>query len=105
MTGPSAARVVDVDGDAPTELVWRSLARDALSALLDEDHTAATHTFATLADTGIVAIRTPAGTFELLETLHGWILVATRGTPDPHDLATAAAMRHARLETRRSHGS
>lgn len=105
MTRPPEARVVDVDGDAPAELVWRSLALDALSATLDEDHTAAALAIATLADAGVVAIRTPAWILELHETLLGWVLVATRGTPDPHDLATAATIRHARLETQRRAGA
>jgi hypothetical protein len=56
-----------------------------------------------LARTGIVALHTSSGSLELHETLLGWTLVQTVGTPDPHDLATAARLRAHRLAGERRH--
>jgi len=104
VSGPATVRIVDLDADTPAERTWRSIASEALAATLDEDGAAATHAIATLAAGGVVAIRTSAWIFELRETLSGWVLVATRGAADPHELAAAAAVRRARLDTRRRRG-
>ena len=104
MSGSATVRIVDLDADTPAERTWRSIASEVLAATLEEDHIAATHAIAALAAAGVVAIRTPAWIFELRETRPGWVLVATRGAADPHDLAAAAAVRHARLDTRRRRG-
>ena len=57
-----------------------------------------------LARNGIVALRTSSGCLELHETLLGWTLKRSWGTPDPTDLATAARLRAHRLAGERRRG-
>jgi hypothetical protein len=53
---------------------------------------------------GVVAVRTSAGSFELRESLLGWLLVHASGDPDPTDLAAAARVRAQRLAGERRDG-
>ena len=94
-------RILDLDADDPTDVALCVVGRDALAAVLDEDFQAATVLIGSLAAAGIVAVITSDWTFEVRETLLGWILAATRGTPDVVDLALAAALRARRFAAQR----
>ena len=65
---------------------------------------AATHRVGELARAGVVALRTSIGSFQLRESLLGWILVRGWGDPDPVDLAEAAQLRARRLARERRTG-
>jgi hypothetical protein len=72
------------------------LAGDA-SAAVGGDNEAA----ARLGAAGVVAVTATDGVFEVHETVDGWTLVATSGTPDVADLAMAARIRAGRLAVQR----
>jgi hypothetical protein len=59
---------------------------------------------AELGRAGVVALRTSAGSFELRESLAGWLLVRAWGDPDLADLAAAARLRAVRLAGERRRG-
>ena len=100
MNAPEA-RVLDLDSNDLDDTGLRVVGREALAAVLDEDFTAATISIGELAAAGIVAVITSDWTFEVRETLLGWVLAATRGTPDVVDLALAGALRARRLDLQR----
>jgi hypothetical protein len=62
---------------------------------------AAADRVAELGKAGVVALRTSSGSFELRESLIGWLLVKAWGDPDPADLAAAAALRAVELAQER----
>jgi hypothetical protein len=80
-----------------------SAAVAAMLATVEGDLTAADR-IAELGRAGVVALRTVAASFELRETLLGWVLVRGWGDPDPADLAVAARLRAARLAVERRRG-
>jgi hypothetical protein len=75
------AAVVDADKAGPH-------ADDAAAALAGDAAAAAR-----LGVAGVVALTTPGAVFEVEETVDGWTLTPSAGTPDVADLAMAAAIR------------
>jgi hypothetical protein len=71
------------------------LTRTAVAAMAAqaEGHPDAPALVACLGHAGVVAVRTPTGTFEVRELRDGWLLVTSPGDPDPLDLAIAAHLR------------
>ncbi len=86
------------DGD-PTPLL--RLGRQALTRVRAGRHPQASRLLAQLASHGVVALRTPTGTWELRERLDGWILAPAVGPLDPRTLAAATRLRAARLARQR----
>lgn len=75
------------------------LTRTAVAAMAAqaEGHFDAPALVARLGHAGVVAVRTPTGTFEVRELLDGWLLVTAPGDPNPLDLAISAHLRARRL--------
>ena len=93
----SRARVLDLDSLEPVDDELHRIGFEALAATLDEDVAAANEAIRLLAAARVVAFISNDWTFEVRETLLGWVLGATRGTPDVADLALAASIRARRL--------
>jgi hypothetical protein len=83
------ATVVDTDGGGPHSA-------DAAAAI--EGDAEAT---ARLGVAGVVAVRSASAVFEVEETLDGWALEPSGGTPDIADLAMAAVIRATQLAAER----
>ncbi|MDQ6616070.1 MAG: hypothetical protein M3083_15375 [Actinomycetota bacterium] len=71
-------------------------AGDAAAALAGDRDAAAR-----LGVAGVVAVRAAAAVFEVEETVDGWTLTASGGTPDVADLAMAAAIRATQVGAQR----
>jgi hypothetical protein len=84
------------DTDTAVDDPLARLAVAALTATFDV-RVDASDLVETLGHAGVVAIRAGGWTFEPRESLLGWLLVATRGTPDADDLAVAARLRAEQL--------
>jgi hypothetical protein len=96
--------VLDVPDQLPPDP--RPLLDAAIAAMVATaaGDAAATYRIGELARAGVVALRTSHGSFQLRESLLGWILVRGWGDPDPVDLAEAARFRAHRLARERRTG-
>ena len=97
--------MLDLEASVDNDAELRRIGYEALAATLDEDFVAANAAIHELALSGVVAMTTSDWVFEVRETLLGWVLGATRGTPDVADLALAASIRGRRLAALRGASS
>ena len=94
---PVAARILDLESKDDADIELRAVGYEALAATIDEDFEVANETIGQLTASEVVAITSCDWVFEVRETLLGWVLGATRGTPDVADLALASTIRGHRL--------
>jgi hypothetical protein len=95
---PVVLDVPDLLPADPDPLLTAAVAAMAATAFGDPQ---APDRVAELGRAGVVALRTSSGSFELRESLIGWLLVRAWGDPDPADLAAAAELRAERLAAER----
>jgi len=96
--------ILDVPDRLPADLDPPLAAAVAAMVATVFDDPTAPDRVADLGRAGVVALRTSAGSFELRESLAGWLLVRAWGDPDLLDLAVAARLRADRLAGERRRG-